>query len=86
MINNYIDNENVYADRLLTESDVQGLSKAEIRIMRNEIFARHGYIFKSKDLRDYFSSKSWYTPKSSNISSELSDIEIKNIEFLKKHE
>ena len=84
-------NQNLYdyphtSERLLTESDLLGKSKDEIKIMRNEIFARHGYIFKNKELNEYFSSKNWYHPKSSDVTSELSEIEIKNIEFLKKHE
>ena len=84
-------NPNLYdypqtSERLLSESDLIGKSKDEIKIMRNEILARHGYIFKNKELNEYFSSKSWYNPKSSDVTSELSEIEIKNIEFLKKHE
>jgi len=36
------------------------LSKTELRILRNTIFARHGHSFKSKDLNKYFLSKDWY--------------------------
>lgn len=39
---------------------LEKLSKAELRILRNEIFARHGHSFKSDDLKEYFSSKIWY--------------------------
>ena len=48
--------------RYLTNADLNGLSEWQIRIARNEIYARHGRIFKSDDLADYFASKSWYTP------------------------
>jgi hypothetical protein len=74
------------SSQLLTENDLKGLSKSELRIMRNEIYARHGYIFKSKDLQDYFSKKSWYTPLYNDVSNKLTDIEIKNVDFIKKHE
>lgn len=74
------------SERLLTEFDLQGLSKNDIRLMRNAIFARHGYIFKNKDLADYFSSMDWYEPRYSDVTSMLTEIELKNIEFLKKHE
>ncbi|WP_078775722.1 YARHG domain-containing protein [Fibrobacter intestinalis] len=31
-----------------------------VLILRNSIFARHGYIFKSEDLKAYFSKFNWY--------------------------
>lgn len=37
--------------RCLTEEDVAGLSEDEIRIALNEIYARHGRIFQSEDLK-----------------------------------
>ena len=46
----------------LTRSDLQGLSKEELRLARNEIFARHGMIFGVADLDAYFATKSWYNP------------------------
>jgi hypothetical protein len=74
------------SERLLTASELQGLSKYDLRIMRNEIFGRHGYIFKSDDLKEHFRNQSWYTPKYSDVNSMLTDIEKKNIEFIKSHE
>jgi hypothetical protein len=49
--------------RLLTEADLNGLSKEELRLARNEIFARYGMIFGVEDLDSYFGAKSWYEPK-----------------------
>ncbi len=74
------------SERYLTHDDVAGLSKRQLRLMRNEIFARHGYIFKSQDLIDHFNAQSWYTPVSRDVTHELSDIEIKNIDFIKRYE
>jgi hypothetical protein len=34
----------------------------ELRLLRNEIFARHGRIFDSHDLRDHFGKTAWYKP------------------------
>lgn len=48
--------------RKLTRADLQGLSKEELRLARNEIFARHGMIFDVADLDAYFATKSWYRP------------------------
>jgi len=74
------------SERILTDSDLQNISKHDLRIMRNEIFARHGYIFKSDDLKEYFKNQDWYTPKYEDVNSMLTSIEKKNIEFIKSHE
>lgn len=45
----------VYLARELSE-----LTREELRLARNEIYARHGRKFKSDDLNRYFSERSWY--------------------------
>lgn len=47
----------------LTKSDLSGMSKSEINLAKNELYARHGRKFKSKELQEYFESKDWYVPK-----------------------
>jgi hypothetical protein len=37
-------------------------SKKDLDLMRNTIYAQHGYAFSSKDLQDYFSQFDWYMP------------------------
>ena len=73
-------------ERLVTEEDLVGLDKDDLRIMRNWIFASHGYIFTSQDLKDYFEMLPWYNPRYTDVSSMLSNIEKKNIEFIKRYE
>ncbi|MCL1998085.1 MAG: YARHG domain-containing protein, partial [Turicibacter sp.] len=48
--------------RLLNEDDFTNfpLSAAELRIARNEIFARHGRLFVAEDLQSHFNSLPWY--------------------------
>ncbi len=46
--------------RYYTEGELSGYTKEELRLARNEIYARHGRIFDSRDLNDYFQSQSWY--------------------------
>lgn len=36
--------------------------KQEMRLFRNAIYASHGKIFASQDLKDYFSKQGWYHP------------------------
>ena len=74
----------ITCSRKLTEEDVKGKTKHELRIMRNEIYARHGYIFKDPILRDYFMQKSWYKP--TTISVTFKDIEQYNVRFIQLHE
>ncbi|MBU0766082.1 MAG: DUF3160 domain-containing protein, partial [Bacteroidetes bacterium] len=41
--------------------DISGLSVSELRILRNALYARHGYIFMKADLRGYFTANTkWY--------------------------
>ena len=48
--------------RFLEDSDLKGMSKQDLRIARNEIYARHGCSFKDKVLNSFFTSKAWYNP------------------------
>lgn len=54
-----------------------------IRLMRNEIYARHGYVFNSADLKNYFGKQPWYKPLNNNAAVKLSAIETLNVELLK---
>ena len=63
------------------------LNPAFLKVIRNEIFARHGYVFiKGGEMDKYFRSKEWYTPKFNNINHLLSDIEKHNIKLIKELE
>lgn len=77
------------SDRYLTNDDLVGLSSEELMYARNEIYARHGYIFNDAEIRAYFEKKPWYTGtvKSEDFSSSVfNDYEYKNVTFLKKHQ
>ena len=50
------------ASRYYTRTDITSLSEDEMRVVRNGLYALSGRIFKSPDLRDFFTSKDWYTP------------------------
>lgn len=51
-------------------------------IMRNEIFAEYGYIFKSEKWSNYFRKIEWYKPEHNNVDSLLNDIEKENVRIL----
>lgn len=71
--------------RVVSEEDIANLTKGQLRIARNEIYARHGYVFKSQDLQKYFSSKSWYHPDPS-FDGSLNEVEKENVDFIKVRE
>jgi uncharacterized membrane protein YvbJ len=71
--------------RVVSEKDIASLTKEQLRLARNEIYARHGYVFQSADLQKYFLSKSWYHPDPS-YSSSLNAAEKENIKLLKENE
>ena len=75
--------------KYLTWDDVKKLDVSEYRFARNEIYARHGYIFKAADLKKFFEGKSWYkgTVKSSDFdSSVFNEYEHANVKYLKSLE
>lgn len=73
-------------EREMTYDDVEGKSAEELRLMRNYIFARRGYIFESEDLKEYFEQFSWYVPLYYDVTPRLSDIEKYNVNFIKEWE
>ncbi len=74
------------SERYLNSDDIKGKSKQSLRVMRNEIYMRHGYIFSSPDLIQYAYKFDCYKPQFSDVSNFLSPVEKTNIQFLKKYE
>ena len=73
----------------LTEEEVSRLSKEDLRLARNEVYARYGRLFNSPDLQDYFNSKSWYhgqIPADQFDESVLNDYERQNLDAIRKAE
>ena len=74
------------SQRLLKTADVENMMKEDLEFMRNEIFARHGYCFAKKDLRQMFENEDWYVPNTVDIRNLLTDVEKKNIALIKRYE
>lgn len=72
--------------RALSSQDVENMYKRDLELMRNTIYARHGYSFQNREMRYFFDHVDWYIPVSTNVTSQLTDIERKNIELLKRYE
>jgi curved DNA-binding protein CbpA len=46
--------------RYIDVNEINHMSKEELCLARNEIYARHGRLYETEDLNQYFSNKSWY--------------------------
>ncbi|WP_161626110.1 YARHG domain-containing protein [Hugenholtzia roseola] len=70
----------------LSEGDMIRLTKSQLKIMRNEIYARYGYIFKTEAMKNHFANKAWYQPTKSNVDNLLTPLEQANIALIQKYE
>ncbi len=75
------------AEELLTEDQIKALSDADLRLAINEIYARHGYAFTTKEMQDYYGKLDWYenlNKTQDEVNAELTTIEYQNKEMLTK--
>lgn len=69
-----------------TENDLNPLTARELTYLRNSVYAKHGYVFKSQELNNYFKQFSWYHPDSSVTEAALNSIEKTNVQFIKNYQ
>jgi tetratricopeptide (TPR) repeat protein len=79
------------SERLVSESDLQGMSGRDLELMRNEIYARHGWVFRRPDLRQYFEGQPWYRPNRDGLANRiieagLSGVERRNVQIIQEQE
>ncbi len=66
----------------LTDSLLHNITLYELRILRNEVYARHGRRFTTPWLRDYFKFEAWYKPRREFTIAELSENEKNNVKVI----
>lgn len=74
---------------LLTEEDVKDLPAELLAYGRYEILAKHGELFESEELKEYFGNQKWYfgfLSDEKEVEGLLNDIEKENMAFLEKKE
>ena len=74
---------------LLTEEDVKDLPAELLACGRYEILAKHGELFESEELKEYFGNQKWYfgfLSDEKEVEGLLNDIEKENLAFLEKKE
>jgi hypothetical protein len=76
-------------DSQFSEADLEGKSTWELDVMRNEFFARHGYVFKRTDLAAHFNAQSWYVPRLRDVKKVvelMSSTERATVAFIKAYQ
>ena len=76
----------LFENKLITETMLRGLSLHELRLLRNEIYARHGRIFKTMWIQQYFGFQPWYDAKEDFKDEEISGSDKTNIETIVAYE
>ncbi|MEP6900580.1 MAG: YARHG domain-containing protein [Actinomycetota bacterium] len=70
----------------ITGGLLYGLFIEDLRVLRNEIYARHGRVFKDRQLQKYFSEQPWYKPNPDFKDELLTEKEYKNLAIIKEAE
>lgn len=71
----------------LKPENLENMYKGDLEILRNSIYARHGYSFKNRAMRYIFDKLvDWYVPVSTDVREQLTTLEYKNIELIKRYE
>jgi len=76
----------LFEDKLITEAMLRGLSLHELRLLRNEIYARHGRVFKTLWLQQYFGGQMWYDPNEEFKDEEMTGADKTNVETIVAYE
>ncbi|WP_433836357.1 YARHG domain-containing protein [Flavobacterium anhuiense] len=72
------------SSEIIDESKLKNEDVFSLKLLKNEIYARKGYVFSSPEYADVFKKYDWYKPVSDNSSIVFSDIEAKNITILSR--
>ncbi len=72
--------------REISESEIINFTPWQLKVARNEIYARHGRPFVHKDLQCYFAKQSWYSVDPNFSETSLSYTENKNVATILAYE
>ena len=76
----------LFENKLISEAMLRGVSLHELRLLRNEIYARHGRVFQTLWLQQYFGSQMWYDANESFKDEEMSGPDKTNVETIVAYE
>ena len=69
-----------------TENDLSLLTAKELTYLRYSVYAKHGFVFNSQELNNYFKRISWYHPNANVTAAALNSLERANVEFIKSYQ
>lgn len=76
----------LFENKLITDAMLRGLSLHELRLLRNEIYARHGRVFKTLWIQQYFGGQPWYDPRDDFKDEDITGTDKTNIETIVAYE
>jgi hypothetical protein len=76
----------LFENKLISAQMLHGLSLNELRLLRNEIYARHGRQFQAPWLSQYFFTQEWYQPDENFKDEELTGSDKTNVETIVAYE
>jgi len=76
----------LFEDKLISPQMLNGLSLHELRLLRNEVYARHGRQFQAPWLSQYFYAQAWYQPSDTFKDEDLSGKDKINVETIVAYE
>jgi hypothetical protein len=76
----------LFENRLISAQMLHGLSLYELRLLRNEVYARHGRSFQAPWLAQYFFSQPWYQPDDNFKDEQVTGSEKTNVETIVAYE
>jgi serine/threonine-protein kinase len=78
--------QKILAGSLLSGADLSGLTPAQLRLLRNTVYARYGRVFQGSDLQQYFQSRPWYRPRTDYTDRLLTTNDRANADLIKAFE
>ncbi len=73
-------------DSLVRVDQLRDLSRRDLRILRNMVYARHGRAFKSELLQLHFERQSWYKVDPAYSDAKLSEVDKRNVQIIRSVE
>lgn len=70
----------------IDENLLSEVTREDIMWARNEIYARHGYIFQNKEIQSAFENTDWYVPNPNYSDDLLNDVEQTNLNTIISYE
>jgi hypothetical protein len=73
-------------DELVPAAQLEGMSRRDLRLLRNMVYARRGRPFRSEILRDYFGKLDWYKADPAYTDARLKPVDRRNIKLIQSAE